>query len=82
MNVQPSVALRVQSIAEWKQALPNYDNLDTRFYQKFVSVRGVPVASSARASDAGLLEAAKWMELMFSLAPAGVVDAWRSKQIK
>ena len=74
--------LKIQGIAQWKKAFPLYDNLDTRYYKKFVSVRGVPVASSGRASNAGLLETAKWVEHMFSLVPKSVIDALKSKQIK
>lgn len=63
---------KVQPISEYTTTFPSYPAINTTFYAKFVNYKGFPVASSSLTTNQALLEASKWVCLMFNLAHPSV----------
>lgn len=68
--------LRIQPIADFARTFPSYPSVDRNYYAKFVDVAGVPIMSSSRTTDAGLIESARWACEMFSLANPAVLQSF------
>ena len=61
----------IQPVNEWPSSMIP---LNTSFYAKFINVRGFPVASSTKVPDAALVEAARWICLLFSNTKPDVIE--------
>lgn len=84
VSAQGSCDLTVRGISDFPSIFPSYPPQNTAFYAKFINVRGFPVMSSAKTTDAALIETARWVCNMFDLVNPQVVTnmiGYKGKQV-